>query len=319
MMKEISVLDFENVKFGNVSDHEKATGITAIICPDGAVCGVDIRGGGPASREVHLLHPLSNADKIHAVVLSGGSAFGLDCAGGVMEYLEEHDIGLDTGYAKVPLVCTSCIYDLGVGDAKFRPDKTMGYRAAENAFKGIFGTGNEGAGTGATVGKLGGGQFMMKSGLGTYAVELGGLKVGAVVAVNAVGDVYENGKIIAGMLNPVGPGFADSVQVLYQFQAKQDMPCANTTIGAIITNAAFDKAHMNKVAAMASNAYARAIRPINTTADGDSLYAMSVGDFKTDINIVGTLAADVMEKAIINAVRDAKSAYGLKCASDIRR
>lgn len=318
MMKEISILDFDNVKFGNASNYEKATGVTAIICPEGAVCGVDIRGGGPASREVHLLNPVSHAEKIHGVVLSGGSAFGLDCAGGVMEYLEEHDIGLDTGYTKVPLVCTSCIYDLGVGDARFRPDKAMGYEAAKNAFKGIFGTGNEGAGTGATVGKFGGPQFMMKAGLGAYAVQIGGLKVGAIVAVNAVGDVYEEGKIIAGMLNPLGPGFADSTRMLYQFLVPQDMPCANTTIGAIITNAAFDKAQMNKVAAMASNAYARAIRPINTTADGDSLYAMSVGDFKTDINIVGTLAADVMEQAIINAVKEAKAAYGLKCAADMK-
>lgn len=316
-MREISVLDIEGIKIGNASDKEGATGVTAIICPDGAFCGLDIRGGGPASRETHLLNPLSAAEKIHAVVLSGGSAFGLDCAGGVMQYLEEKNIGFETFITKVPLVCTSCIFDLGVGNFKCRPDKKMGYEAAQNAFDGVFNTGNEGAGTGATVGKMRGGEYMMKSGLGTYAIDCEGLKIGAVVSVNALGDVYENGKIIAGMLNSSKDGFANSEEAMYKSIKPVNTGFAsNTTIGAVITNAEFDKARMNKVAAMAHNAYARAIRPVNTTADGDSIYALSTGSFKADINTVGTLAAYVMEKAIINAVKCSESAYGLKCFSD---
>ena len=318
-MKEIAITDIENVLIGNASNKEGATGVTVIVCPEGAPCGVDIRGGGPASRETNLLNPLSAADRIHAVLLSGGSAFGLDSAGGVMQYLEEKDIGFDTGITKVPLVCASCIYDLRCGDYRCRPDKAMGYEATKNAFEGKpFLQGNEGAGTGATVGKLGGDELTVKSGLGTYAVEIGGLKVGAVVSVNALGDVYENGSILAGMLAPDG-SFADSAKVLYSsLEPKDNLFTTNTTIGAVITNAAFTKAEMNKVAAMASNAYARIIRPVNTTADGDSLYALSTGDFKADINVVGTLACDVMEKAIINAVKSAKSAYGFKAICDLK-
>ena len=318
-MREISITDIENIKIGNAKDDVGATGVTVVICPNGAPCGVDIRGGGPASRETHLLNPMSATDSVHAVLLSGGSAFGLDSAGGVMQYLEENDIGFDTGITKVPLVCTSCIYDLRCGDYKCRPDKVMGYEAAKNAFDGKpFLQGNEGAGTGATVGKLGGDSFTMKSGLGSYALEIGGLKIGAVVAVNALGDVYEDGNIIAGMLSPDG-GYADSSKVLYSsLEPKGNLFTANTTIGAVVTNASFNKAEMNKIAAMASNAYARAIRPVNTTADGDSLYAMSVGNFKADINVVGTLACDVMEKAIVNAVKSAKSAYGFKAICDLK-
>ncbi len=317
-MREISLCEFENLKIGNATDEKNATGVTAIIFPEGASCGLDIRGGGPASRETHLLNPLSDAEKIHAVVLSGGSAFGLDCAGGVMEYLENIGIGFDTGVAKVPLVCTSCLFDLGVGNAKFRPDKKMGYDAAKAAFNGEFEVGNFGAGTGATVGKLKGAEFMMKAGLGVYAAEIGGLKVGAVVAVNALGDVYENGKIIAGMLNSTKDGFENSNECLVgAYENKGNLFVTNTTIGAVFTNAKFDKARLNKVAAMASNAYARAIRPVNTTADGDSIYAVSLGDFSAEVNAVGTLCADVMEKAIINAVKSAKSAYGVRAYEEM--
>lgn len=319
-MREIPLLDIEGIKIGNAKDEKGATGVTAVIFPDGAACGLDIRGGGPASRETHLLNTLSAADKIHAVVLSGGSAFGLDCAGGVMEYLEERSIGFDTGITKVPLVCASCIFDLCVGDYKCRPDKKMGYAAAKAAFEGGFKEGNEGAGTGATVGKLLGTEFMMKSGLGTYAIDADGLKIGAIVAVNALGDIYENGRIIAGMLNKTKDGFADTVNEMYKsVSPKGNLFTANTTIGAVITNAEFDKAQMNKIAAMASNACAQAIKPVNTTADGDSMYAASTGNFKADINVVGTLAADVMQRAIVNAVKGADSIYGLKCFKDFAK
>lgn len=317
-MREIPITQIDNIKIGNAKDKAGGTGVTVIICEEGAPCGVDIRGGGPASRETQLLNPLSATEFVNAVVLSGGSAFGLDSAGGVMEYLEEKDIGFDTGITKVPLVCASCIFDLRCGDFKSRPDKAMGYEATKNAFEGVtLLQGNEGAGTGATVGKLGSDALSMKSGLGFYAVESGGLKVGAIVSVNALGDIYENGKIIAGMLTPDGE-FMDSAKVLYKsLEPKGNLFTGNTTIGAVITNAKFTKAEMNKVAAMASNAYARVIRPVNTTADGDSVYALSTGDFKADINVVGTMACDVMEKAIINAVKNAKTEYGFKALCDL--
>lgn len=319
-MKEISILDIEGVKIGNASDKKGLTGVTAIICPDGAPCGVDIHGGGPASRETQLLNPLAAAEKIHAVILSGGSAFGLDCAGGVMEYLEEKGIGFDTGITKVPLVCTSCIFDLVIGDYKCRPDKKMGYEAAENAFKGLFKEGSEGAGTGATVGKLKGPGFMMKSGIGAYAAECGGLKMGAVVCVNALGDIYENGKIIAGLLNEEKSDFADSSkELLKSISPKENLFTSNTTIGAVITNAEFDKTQMNKIAAMAHNAYAKAICPVNTTADGDSVYALSTGGYSADINAAGTLAAFVMEKAIIHAVKSAESINGVISFADLKK
>lgn len=320
-MKEIDITQIKTVQIGNAEDVMAATGLTVLLCEEGAVCGVDVRGGGPASRETQLLNPLAAAERIHAVLLSGGSAFGLDAAGGVMQYLEERDIGFETGIAKVPLVCQSCIFDLGVGDKTVRPTKEMAYRACENAAKGSFRQGSFGAGTGATVGKLLGGEFMMKSGLGAYAVELAnGLQVGAVVCVNALGDVYdENGKIIAGLLNEDKASLRATKQMMY---GAYDIPLpeqANTTIGAVITNAAFSKAEMNKIAAMAQNGVVRAISPIATTADGDSIYAMSAGSLRADINVVGTLAADVLQQAVYNAVWNAESAYGLPCAKDLRK
>lgn len=318
-MKEIKITDIENIKIGNAQNIEKGSGCTVIVCEKGASCGVEISGGGPASRETFLLNPMAAAEKINAVLLSGGSAFGLDAAGGVMQYLEENDIGFDTGITKVPLVCASSIFDLVVGDMRFRPDKEMGYEAAKNALeKSNYTDGNFGAGTGATVGKFLGTQYMMKSGIGSYAVSLGDLKVGAVVCVNALGDVFENGKIIAGMLSCDKKSFADTAKTMYESnEVRENLFTSNTTIACVITNAAFDKSKMNKIAKMAHNAYALSIKPVNTTADGDSVYAMSAGDVNADINVVGMLAADVLEKAIVCAVKSAKSAYGLIAYNDM--
>lgn len=205
-MKEISLFDIGNVRIGNAQDKEHGTGCTVLICPDGVPCGVDIRGGGPASRESALLDPRAAAERFHAVLLSGGSAYGLNAAGGVMAYLEEHGIGFDTVVCKVPLVLASCIYDLGCG-ANVRPDAAMGYAACVAAETNNAREGNEGAGTGATVGKCCGSAYRMKSGLGMYAVETNGLKVGAIVAVNALGDVInEDGTILAGMRHESGKG-----------------------------------------------------------------------------------------------------------------
>lgn len=319
MLKQIQITEIENIRIGHAQDMEHATGCTVIICENGAPAGVDVRGGGPASRETELLRPVADCTGIHALLLSGGSAFGLDAAGGVMEYLEERNIGFDVGVTKVPLVCESCLFDLNVANHRIRPDKKMGYEACIQSEQNKPVMGNVGAGTGASVGKLGGIQTAMKSGLGMYAVQLGDLKIGAIVAVNALGDVYDykTGKRLAGMRTNDGKDWADSEQVLYKlYNQKKNLFHQNTTIGAIITNAKFDKTHMNKIAAMAQNGYARSIRPVHTTADGDSIYALSVGEIEADLNVTGTLAAQVMAEAIKNAVLEAKPAYGLAAAQN---
>ena len=317
LLKEISIFDFKNLYFGNSEDTKNATGVTVITSDTAFACGVDIRGGGPASRETHLLNPSSNADKINAVVLSGGSAFGLDCAGGVMKCLEEKNIGFDVGITKVPLVCTSCIFDLVVASKDVRPDFNMGYQACENAFKNNFKEGNFGCGTGATVGKIKGPEFMMKSGIGAYAVRLGDLMVGAIVCTNALGDVFDpdTQKNIAGVLNNEKNGISDTLSIMYQMAMPENIFSGNTTIGACFTNAAFEKHQLNKLAAFASNGMVNTIRPINTTADGDSMYAISCGDINADINIVGTLMQNVCAKAILRSVKNATEAYGLKCSN----
>ncbi len=321
-MKEISILEIENIKIGNAEDREGATGCTVILAEKGATAGVDVRGGGPASRETQLLNPVAAAEVIHAVLLSGGSAFGLDAAGGVMKYLEQRDIGVDTGVAKVPLVCASCLFDLQLVTKDVRPDKEMGYRACVNADQGSgnYQDGNFGAGTGATVGKFKGPDHMMKTGIGSYASQVGDIQVGAVVAVNALGDIFDHatGLQIAGLLNEEKNGLLSTEQEMYKQAGEiRDLFTGNTTIGAVITNAKFSKTQMNKIAAMAQNGYARSIRPVHTQADGDTLYALSVGDVTADINAVGTLAAQVTAEAIKKAVFSAESAYGLLSARDL--
>ena len=284
--------------------------------------GLDIRGGGPASRDTHLLDPLTAAQTIHAVVLGGGSAFGLGAADGVMAYLEERNIGFDVGVTKVPLVAQSDIFDLTVGDKSVRPDRTMGYAAAKNAMEAPnYRDGNYGAGCGATVGKLAGMETCMKSGIGSYAVQLGPLQIGAIVVVNALGDVYDwkTGRKVAGLLKPDKKGFRDSVALMEESIAIHENRFAeNTTIGAIVTNAGFTKTQLCKIAGMAHNGFARSIRPVHTSADGDSIYALSVGDISADIDLVGTLAAQVMSEAILRGVTSAESAYGFLAAKELR-
>lgn len=325
-MEEIPVSAIPGLRIGQVQDEAAATGVTVILCPDGMAASVDVRGGGPASRDSRILDPLAAADRIHAVVLAGGSAFGLDAAGGVQRYLEEHDLGLDMGIAKVPLVCQSDIFDLGVGSSFVRPDGAMGYAAcvaAEEGAAGNYRDGNYGAGCGATVGKILGPAFAMKSGIGSYGVQLGPLQVAAVVVVNAAGDVFDpvDGRQVAGLLTEDKRGLRrsdDVMYALYEQQAgagaalAQEAPCAgNTTIGAIITNADLSKAQLCKVAAMGHDGMARAICPVHTSMDGDSLYALSAGAVPAPPDLVGTLAAQVVSKAILRAVESAAPAYGL--------
>ena len=320
-MKEISIKDFRNIQIGQAENVQAGTGCTVFLLGrEGASVGLDVRGGGPASRESELLKPLATAQVIHAILLAGGSAFGLDAAGGVMRYLEERGIGVDVGATRVPLVCQSDLFDLTVADAHTRPDAAMAYEACVNAETGNYRDGNHGAGTGATVGKLLGMEHCMKSGIGSYAVQVGNLQVGAVVAVNAVGDVYdyENGRKIAGLLAADGKTFLDSeLAALQAIEAQAEKFVGNTTLGVILTNARLDKAHLCKIAGMAHDGYARAIRPVHTSMDGDSIYAVSLGDLPADMDIVGTLAARVMAKAIVRAVQAAEPAYGLPSAGEI--
>lgn len=319
-MKEIDIFEVGGFQIGQAEDEEGGTGLTVLLFDDCAPAGVDIRGGGPASRETPLLAPTADAKGIHGLVLSGGSAFGLDAAGGVMRFLEEHGIGFDVGVTRVPLVCQSSLFDLVVGSKDIRPDAAMGYRACENAQRSTFLQGNHGAGTGATVGKYLGCDFAMKSGIGAYALQVGEIKVGAVVAVNALGDIFDvdTGEQLAGLRSEDGKSLRSTEQALYaDMENSYNVFTGNTTIGAIVTNAAFDKAQLTKIASMAHNGYARAIRPVHTTADGDSIYACSVGHRTGDLNAVGTLAARVMGKAIGRAVCSAETAYGFPSYNSI--
>ena len=316
--KEISITEIKNIHIGHAQDDEHGTGCTVIVCDKKAPCGVDVRGGGPASRETELLNPLMSNDGVNAVLLSGGSAYGLDAAGGVMKYLEEKGQGVKVGKEVVPIVVGSCIFDLGCGDGKVRPDAEMGYAACVDSEKDVERNGNVGAGTGATVGKIHGDGYSMKSGLGCYCLQVGGLQVGAVVVVNAIGDVFEmdSKKQLAGLLNSKRDGMLSSEEEAVKRLQLASKFSFNTTIGAVVTNANLTKAEINKVAAMASNGVARTIRPVNTSMDGDSIYALSAGKVKSSPDVVGTLAAHVVAKAINRAVLEAEEKYGHKAAKN---
>lgn len=321
-MKEISITSFENLKIGQAENSVAGTGCTVFLLEkNGAPAGLDVRGGGPASRESELLHPLAAAQAIHAIVLAGGSAFGLDAAGGVMQYLEEHDIGFDVGVTKVPLVCQADLFDLTVADPHIRPDAKMAYQACINAECGNYQDGNYGAGTGATVGKLLGMSQCMKSGIGSYAVQVGPLQVGAVVAVNALGDIYdsETGRKVAGLLANDRKTLLDSeLLALQNIDVKENKFVGNTTIGVVFTNAQFNKSQLCKIAGMAHDGYARAIRPVHTSADGDSIYAVSLGNVAADQDVVGALGARVMTKAILRAVQAAEPSYGFPAVRSLK-
>lgn len=319
-MREIDLMEVGGFCAGHAQDLEAGTGCTVFLFDRGAPAGVDIRGGGPASRETPLLNPVMHAQGIHGLLLSGGSAFGLDAAGGVMDWLEERGIGVEVGGLRVPLVCQSCIFDLAVGRSDVRPDFDMAYRACEGAARTPLENGCVGAGAGATVGKYRGAQYAMKSGIGTYAVQAGALKIGAAVVVNALGDIFalDSGAQIAGLRTEDGRGLRSTEQEMWgDAEQLQELPGGNTTIGAVFTNGAFTKTELNKIASMAHNGYARTIRPVHTSADGDSIYAVSVGSMPAEINLVGTLAAHVMGKAVERAAERAVSMFGLPCAGEL--
>lgn len=304
-------------RVGHAQNAEAATGCTVLLCDHMSPAGLDVRGGGPASRESGLLAPVAQADSINGVLLSGGSAFGLDAAGGVQRYLEERGIGFDVGVTKVPLICQSCLFDLGVGRSDVRPDAAMAYQACENASYESPAQGNVGAGIGCSVGKYRGMERAMKSGFGTFALQAGHLKVGALVAVNALGDIFDGAVQIAGLRTADGAALSNTLDEMFQdVTIAKNLFSGNTTLGIVVTNAKLDKTQLTKVAGMTHNGYARAIRPVHTSADGDSIYALSTGDQPGDINVVGSMAARAMEQAIVRAVRAARPAYGLpSCCS----
>jgi L-aminopeptidase/D-esterase-like protein len=320
-----TITDIQGIEVGHETNLEALTGCTVILCRKGATAGVDVRGGAPGTRETDLLNPVNLVEKVHAIVLAGGSAFGLDAASGVMRYLDEQGLGFDTGAAKVPIVPAAILFDLSLGSANVRPDAEMGYRAAAAASSAPCPEGNVGAGTGASVGKIFGMKSAMKSGLGSACIDAGGgVLVGALVAVNAFGDVLdpEDGAILAGArstsLGPLHLGakgyFADTLETMRTFAGRTVLGFAtksNTVIGTVATNAKLDKAQATKVAQMAHDGLARVIRPAHTMLDGDTIFSLSTGNKNADPTTVGAYAAEAMAQAIICAVKSAESAGGL--------
>ena len=320
MERANAITDVRGIEVGHAQDEEALTGCTVIICRKGAVAGVDVRGGAPGTRETDLLDPVNLVEKVHAIVLAGGSAFGLDAATGVMRYLEEKKIGFNTGVAKVPIVPSAILFDLNLGRADVRPDSAMGYRAAVSASSDAPAEGNTGVGIGASVGKMFGLGLGMKAGVGNASMNIGGgVIVGALVAVNAWGDVVnpQTNQIIAGLrsgnVGPLHVGkkdyFADTLSMMKSTIGRNLLGLtsrANTVIGVVATNAKLTKAQATKLAQMAQDGIARTIRPAHTMLDGDVIFALSAGARKADVSSVGAFAAEVTAEAILRAVKMAK-------------
>ena len=308
-----------NLMVGHDTDLEGATGCTVVLTPDGARAGVDVRGFAPGTRETDLLRSEKMVQEVHAILITGGSAFGLAAADGVMRWLAEHGYGLDTGFGRVPIVPAAVLFDLMIGDANAYPTAEAGYRACESASRAPVPMGNVGAGTGATVGKLLGPRYMMKSGVGSAAVKIGkGITVGALVAVNAVGDVVDpnDGTIIAGTRKPVVGGFLNTAQALKGNlgQTILGMMGTNTTLAVVATDAYLEKPQLNALASMAHDGLARAIRPVHTMLDGDTVFALSTGDRKGDLTAIGTAAVEMLAEAIVRAVKAATPLHGVPAA-----
>lgn len=308
------ITDVPGIRVGHDTNVEAATGCTVVLCDSPAIGGVDVRGGSPATHETDVLRPLSLVEEVHGILLTGGSAFGLAAASGVMHYLEEHGQGFETGVARVPIVPAAAIFDLGIGSAHVRPNVEAGYRACQQASREAITQGNVGAGTGATVGKLSGPAFMMKGGLGSASMQLAsGEFVGAIVVVNAVGDVVDpqTQHVIAGARKHQGDAFAQN-------------PFGNTTIAVVATNAAMRKHEINKVAQMAHNGLALTLRPAHTMFDGDTIFALALGprtgqaseqSTALQTSMIGAAAATVLARAIVKAVRYASELHGIPAAN----
>ena len=306
MKRKNAITDVRGILVGHAQDERALTGCTVVLCRKGAVAGVDVRGGAPGTRETDLLNPVNLVEKIHAVVLAGGSSFGLEAATGAVRYLEEQKIGLDTRAAKVPIVPAAILYDLGLGHADVRPDAAMGYRAAASASSAAPAEGNVGAGTGASIGKMRGMKYASKAGIGTTSIDINGVIIAALVAVNAIGDVVDpkTGRIVAGMQT------GSSLESMKTNQARSAVK-SNTVIGVIATNAKLTKAGATKVAQMAQDGLAQSIRPAHTMFDGDTIFALATGEQDADLSMVGAFAAEVMAEAIVRAVQMAAPSGGL--------
>lgn len=302
------IFKIKGLQIGQAEDTIGMTGCTVLCFDEGAIVGVDVRGSAPGTRELALLEPGNLVEKVHAIVLSGGSAFGLASMNGVAAYLEERSIGYDVGVAKVPIVVGAVLFDLAIGDATIRPDFAMGYTAAKEANSQHFKMGNHGAGTGATIGKANGMEYATKGGIGTATLEFdSGLIVSAIVAVNALGDVYDGDTIIGGMLNQQKNSWENSTDfILNGYQAKV-FSGSNTTLGVVITNAKLDKAQCTKLAQTSHDAFAARIRPTHTLYDGDAIFAAATGeiDFKDQL-FLSVAANRAMEQAIVNAIHSSK-------------
>lgn len=314
-----SITDIQGITVGSREDLEALTGCTVILTGrEGAVCGVDVRGSAPGTRETDGLAPINMIDRVHAILLCGGSAFGLEAAGGVMKYLEELGIGHQTGPTVVPIVPAAVIFDLAVGDFRVRPDKAMGYLAAQEAGTHVR-EGNVGAGAGATVGKIRGYEYCTKGGLGTWSITMdSGLTVGAIVVVNAFGDVLnEEGKIIGGVRSDKHRAFMGTEMAWMNNMGTGAFGMAtNTTLAVIACNAKLDKNGMTKVAQMAHDGLARVINPIHTMCDGDTVFALCTGSISADVSMVGYLAAKVLAQAVIRAIHAAETIQGYRCWRD---
>lgn len=317
--------DVSGLEVGHHTLDQRPTGCTVILTgKDGAVAGVDIRGGAPGTRETALLDPVNHVDRVHAIVLSGGSAFGLDSASGVVRFLDERNIGYNTRVAKVPIVPAAILFDLGVGDPKIRPGADCGYQAAKKATAGPVAEGSIGAGAGASVGKLGGGGRSMKAGIGTASIKLpSGLVVSALVAVNAVGDIIDpaTGKTLAGVRSSDGSSFADARTLIRSGSIGRPRPQRgeNTTIGVVATNAQLTQVEAKKMAMMAHDGYARAISPAHLPSDGDLIFSLATGTYEGDANLtlIGALAAEAMADAIVRAATEATGLPDLPAARDL--
>lgn len=314
------------LRVGHWTDLDAGTGCTVVLCPQGAVAGGDVRGGAPGTRETALLSPTCSVERVHAVLLSGGSAYGLAAADGVMRWLEERGYGFDVGIAKVPIVPAAVLFDLPVGRADVRPDAAAGYAACQAATDAPVVQGNVGAGTGASCGKALGFAQATKAGLGSAAIRLaGGVIVAALAAVNAFGDVIDprSGRILAGARRLDDGGFADAMAYLANADGLAIARLAerqrgqNTTLAVVATNASLSKPHMTKVAQMAHDGLARVIRPIHTMLDGDAIFALSLGEQRADVSVIGALAAEAVAQAVVNAVLAAEPLGGLPCARSL--
>ena len=326
-----AITDVPGIRVGHAHDPQALTGCTVVLCEKGAVGGVDQRGGAPGTRETDLLRPMHLVQKVHAVLLAGGSAFGLDAAAGVVRYLEERRVGFNVRVARVPIVPAAILFDLGVGRADVRPDAAMGYAACQRASTRPPAQGNAGAGMGATVGKLLGMAGAMKAGIGGASLDAGGgIVVGALTAVNSFGDVVDpaTGEIIAG-LRPVRAGplriggrgrFADTLKLMRTAAGRAVLRFAlrgNTVIGVVATNGRLTKEEANKVAQMAQDGVARAIRPAHTLFDGDTMFALATGVRRADVNLVGACAAEAVARAIVNAVQEAHGVVGVPARREV--